>query len=95
MAAALFQGGHFTSNGKNGKAGRDQHPIGSSQAKKSMPFGREYSVGRSIVMTRSQQHRNSGFARLAGVAGPLVLLVTAIAPQAQTFTAYNRSRRNC
>jgi uncharacterized repeat protein (TIGR03803 family) len=37
-------------------------------------------------MTRSEQHRSSGFARLAGMAGLLILLGTAIAAQAQTFT---------
>ncbi len=38
-------------------------------------------------MSRSEQHRNSGFARLAGMASFLVLLVTAIpAVQAQTYT---------
>ncbi|MGA2371365.1 MAG: choice-of-anchor tandem repeat GloVer-containing protein [Candidatus Korobacteraceae bacterium] len=37
-------------------------------------------------MTRSEQHRSSGFARLAGMAGLLILLVTTIAAQAQTYT---------
>ncbi len=36
-------------------------------------------------MTRSEQHRGSGFARLAGIAGLLILLVSAVAAQAQTF----------
>jgi uncharacterized repeat protein (TIGR03803 family) len=36
-------------------------------------------------MARSEQHRNSGIARLAGTAGLLILLVSAIAAQAQTF----------
>ena len=37
-------------------------------------------------MTRSEQDRNSGFARLAGMAGLLILLVTAVpAAQAQTY----------
>ena len=37
-------------------------------------------------MTRSEQYRCSGFTRLAGIAGLLILLVTAIAAPAQTFT---------
>lgn len=37
-------------------------------------------------MTHSEQHRSSGFARLAGIAGLLALLVTAIAAQAQNFS---------
>ena len=36
-------------------------------------------------MARSGQHRNSGFARPAGMTGLLILLVTAIAAQSQTF----------
>lgn len=36
-------------------------------------------------MTRSEQHRGSGLARLAGIAGLLILLATAIAAEAQTF----------
>ncbi len=36
-------------------------------------------------MTRSEQHVSSGFARLAGLTGLLILLVTVIAGQAQTF----------
>ncbi len=37
-------------------------------------------------MTRSEQLRSSGFARLAGIASLFILLATAIAAQAQTFT---------
>ncbi|MGA2371011.1 MAG: choice-of-anchor tandem repeat GloVer-containing protein [Candidatus Korobacteraceae bacterium] len=37
-------------------------------------------------MTRPEQHRGSGFARLAGIAGLLIVLLAAIAAQAQTFT---------
>ena len=36
-------------------------------------------------MARSEQYRSSGIARLAGVAGLLMLLLTAIATQAQTY----------
>jgi len=36
-------------------------------------------------MTRSKQHRNSGFARLAEMASILILIVAAVAVQAQTF----------
>lgn len=37
-------------------------------------------------MARSQQYRNSGFARLAGMATLLILLATAITVKAQTFS---------
>ena len=37
-------------------------------------------------MARSEQRRNSDFAPLAGLAGILILLATAIAAQAQTLT---------
>ena len=36
-------------------------------------------------MPLSEQNRSSAFARLAGIAGLLILLVTAIPAQAQTF----------